>query len=92
MFSPYVQRKIDAARAARPLSKKDAEHLMNNYDVNPQQALTHALRITTGMPNASWKSLIDSSFTDKQQSRPLHALDQQSLDQLLQRLNERRTI
>ncbi len=91
MFSPYVQRKIDATRAARPLSKKDAEHLMNNYDANPQQALTHALRITTGMPNASWKSLIDSSFTDKQQSQLLHALDQQSLDQLLQRLNERRT-
>ena len=92
MFSPYVQRKIVAARAARPLSKKDAERLMNNYDVNPQQALMHALRITTGMPNASWKSLIDSCFTDKQQSGLLLALDQQSLDQLLQRLNERRTI
>jgi hypothetical protein len=36
--------------------------------------------------------LIDSSFTDKQQSQLLHALDQQSLDQLLQRLNERRTL
>ena len=92
MFSPYVQRKINAARVARPLSKSNAEYLMNNYDTNPQRALTHALRITTGMPNASWKSLIDSCFTDKQQSGLLHALDQQSLDQLLQHLNERRTI
>ena len=92
MFSPYVQRKIDATREARPLSKRDAENLMNNYDINPQQALIRALRIVTGMPNASWKTLIDLCFTDKQQSEPLQTLDQQSLDQLAQRLNERRTL
>ena len=92
MFSPYVQRKIDAARAARPLSKRDAENLMNNYDINPQQALTHALRIAIGMPNASWKTLIDLSFTDTQQSELLQTLDQQSLDQLVRQLNEGRTL
>jgi len=92
MFSPYVQRKIDAARVARPLSKRDAENLINSYDINPQQALTHALRIVTGMHNASWKTLIDLSFTDTQQSELLQTLDQQSLDQLVQQLNERRTL
>ena len=92
MFSPYVQRKIDATRTARPLSKRDAENLMNNYDINPQQALMLALRITTGMSNASWNTLIDLCFTDKQQSELLQTLDQQSLDQLAQQLNERRTL
>jgi len=92
MFSPYVQRKIDATRAARLLSKRNTENLMNNYDINPQQALTHALRIATGMPNASWKTLIDLCFTDKQQSELLQTLDQQSLDQLARQLNERRTL
>jgi hypothetical protein len=92
MFSPYVQRKIDAARAARPLSKRDAENLMNNYDINSQQALTLALRIATGIPNASWRTLIDLCFTDKQQSELLQTLDQQSLDQLARQLNERRTL
>ncbi len=92
MVSPYVQRKLDATRAARPLSKRDAENLINDYDIDPQQALTHALRIATGMPYASWKTLIDLSFTDKQQIELLQTLDQQSLDQLVQHLNERRTV
>ena len=86
-----MQRKIQAAQLARTLTKRDVEDLMNNYDINPQQALVQALRIVTGMPNASWKTLIDLSITDKQQSELLQTLDQQSLDQLAQRLNERRT-
>ena len=92
IFSPYVQRKIQAAQLARVLTKRDVENLMNNYDDNPQQALTHALRIATGMPNASWKTLIDLSFTDTQQSELLQTLDQQSLDQLVRQLNEGRTL
>ena len=92
MFSPYVQRKIQAAQLARTLTKRDVEDLMNNYDDNPQQALVQALHIVTGMPNASWKTLIDLSLTDKRQSELLQTLDQQSLDQLAQRLNERRTL
>ena len=91
-FSPYVQRKINASHLARPLTKRDAEHLMNDYDTNPQQALTHALRIVTGMPNASWKSLITHSTQDDQQRNFLIDLDQHSLDQLAQRLNESRTL
>jgi len=74
------------------LSKRDAENLMNNYDINPQQALVRALRIATGMPNASWRTLIDLSFTDEQQSELLQTLDQQSLDQLVRQLNEGRTL
>jgi len=92
MFSPYVQRKIQAAQLARVLTKRDVENLMNNYDDNPQQALTHALRIVTGMHNASWKTLIDLRFTDTQQSELLQTLDQQSLDQLVRQLNEGRTL
>jgi len=92
IFSPYVQRKIQAAQLARVLTKRDVENLINNYDDNPQQALTYALRIVTGMPNASWKTLIDLSFTDTQQSEFLQTLDQQSLDQLVRQLNEGRTL
>ena len=92
MFSPYVQRKIQAAQLARALTKRDVEDLMNNYDINPHQALVRALRIVTGMPNASWKTLIDLCFTDKQQSELLQTLDQQSLDQLARQLNEQRTL
>ena len=92
MFSPYMQRKINASHLARPLTKRDAEHLMDDYDTNPQQALTHALRIVTGMPNASWKSLITHSTQDDQQRDFLIDLDQHSLDQLAQRLNESRTL
>jgi len=44
------------------------------------------------MPNASWKTLIDLCFTDKQQSELLQTLDQQSLDQLARQLNEQRTL
>jgi hypothetical protein len=92
IFSPYVQRKIQAAQLARVLTKRDVENLMNNYDDNPQEALTHALRIATGTPNASWKTLIDLCFADTQQSELLQTLDQQSLDQLVRQLNEGRTL
>ena len=92
MFSPYVQRKIQSAQLARALTKRDVEDLMSNYDDDPQQALARAIRIVTGMPNASWKTLIDLSITDEQQSKLLQKLDQQSLDQLAQQLNERRTL
>jgi hypothetical protein len=92
IFSPYVQRKIQSAQLARALTKRDVEDLMSNYDGDPQQALARALRIVTGMPNASWKTLIDLSITDEQQSKLLQKLDQKSLDQLAQQLNERRTL
>ncbi len=92
IFSPYVQRKIKAAKLARSLTKRDAEHLMNNFDTNPQQALAHALRIVTGMTNASWRSLIVHAFSDLDRRELFYNDDQQCLDQLAQQLNERRTI
>ncbi len=92
MFSPYVQRKIQAAQLARALTKRDVEDLMNNFDDNPQQALTHALRIVTGMPNASWKSLIAHIYSDLEHRELFYKADQQSLDQLVRQLNEGRTL
>ena len=92
IFSPYVHRKIKAAKLARSLTKRDAEHLMNNFDTNPQQALAHALRIVTGMTNASWRSLIVHAFSDLDRRELFYNDDQQCLDQLAQQLNERRTI
>jgi hypothetical protein len=65
---------------------------MNNYDANPQDALMRALRIATGMTNASWKSLVAQAVTDLQQRELLNSGDQLCLDQLAQQLNERRTI
>lgn len=92
MFSPYVQRKIKAEQTARMLTKHDVEVLMNNYDANPQHALMRALQIVTGMQHASWNSLLDFCFVDKHQRELLCSFDQQSLDQLAQQLNERRTL
>jgi hypothetical protein len=92
MFSPYVQRKIQAAQLARTLTKRDVEDLMNDYDDNPQQALNHALRIVTGMPNASWKSLIAHIYSDLEHRELFYKADQQCLDQLARHLNEQRTI
>ena len=65
---------------------------MNSYDANPLQALTHALQTVTGMPDASWNSLIAQVTTDLNQRKLLYTFDQQCLDQLAQRLNESRTL
>jgi hypothetical protein len=92
MFSPYVQRKIQAAQLARTLTKRDVEDLMNNFDDNPQQALTHALRIVTGMPNASWRSLVAQVSQDLEHQELLYDANQSSLDKLAQQLNEQRTL
>jgi hypothetical protein len=91
-FSPYIQRKIKAARLARALTKRDAEDLMNSYDANPLQALTRALRIVTGMPDASWKTLVGHASPDPTHRELLYGADQSSLDKLAQLLNERRTL
>lgn len=91
-FSPYVKRKIQAAHLARALTKRDVEDLMNNYDDNSQQALVHALRIVTGMPNARWQSLVAQVSPDLEHRQLLYGADQSSLDKLAQQLNERRTV
>ena len=92
IFSPYVQRKIRASQLVRSLTKRDAEDLMNNYDADPQQALVQALRIVTGMPNASWRSLVAQVSPDLEHRELLYGADQSSLDKLAQHLNERRSI
>jgi len=92
MFSPYIQRMMSASGVARLLTKREAELLMNNYDAHPQQALSRALRIATGMPHASWQSLIDAIEIDDHQRALLGGLDQSALDKLAQRLNESRTV
>ena len=91
LFAPYIMRKIRAAQLARQLSKKDVEQLLNNYDANPQSALVCALRIVTGMPDASWTSLIEVSEYDHATRERLLALDPTSLDRLAQLLNEQRS-
>ena len=87
-----MQRKIQAAQLARTLTKRDVEDLMNNYDDNPQQALVQALRIVTGMPNASWRSLVAQVSPDLEHREFLYGADQSSLDKLAQHLNEQRSI
>jgi hypothetical protein len=87
-----VQRKIKAAQSSRPLTKRDAEELIDSFDANPQAALMRALRIATGMPHASWKSLVALTSTDLQHRELLYEGDQSCLDQLVKQLNEQRTI
>ncbi len=91
-FSPYVQRKIDSFSRACKLTKHDAEVLMNNFDRNPQLALTQALRTATGMHNASWRSLVEVASPDSEANQQLLSLDLLALDQLAKRLNESRTL
>ena len=92
MFSPYLKRNIQALQLARTLTKRDVEDLMNDYDDNPQQALMFALRIATGLPNASWKTLVNHASPDPDHRELLYGANQACLDQLAQQLNERRTL
>ena len=92
MFSPYLKRNIQALQLARTLTKRDVEDLMNDYDANPQQALMFALRIATGLPNASWKTLVNHASPDPDHRELLYGANQACLDQLAQQLNERRTL
>ncbi|NBS27585.1 MAG: SET domain-containing protein [Actinobacteria bacterium] len=55
-FSPYLARRIAGLRLARPLAKRDVEHMLATFDDDPEGSILRALRITTGLHHASWST------------------------------------
>ena len=80
------------AAAISRLRKRDAERLLNSYDLDPIAALTVALRIILDRPDASWSQLLDAAPIDDARRRLLVTADQASLDALAAELNERRCL
>lgn len=89
-FSPYIQRKIDAEKNRALLTKRDVENLLNNYDNDPEEALSTALRKCLGMPFASWVTLIEIAAPRFQDCQLLLSSDTNALDSLAKRLVESR--
>jgi hypothetical protein len=74
------------------LKKADAERMLAGYDNDPIAALTTALRLVLGMPDASWLELLAAAPIDAARRELLLVADQTALDQLAAELNERRTL
>lgn len=55
-FSPYLARRIEGLRHARPLTKRDVEVLLARVDDDPRGAVLSAVRVTTGLHHLSWQS------------------------------------
>jgi hypothetical protein len=72
------------------LKKVDVERLLGAYDADPIAALTVALRIILGMPDADWSTLVAAAPLDADRRQRLLSADEASLDELAAELNERR--
>ncbi|NDC45659.1 MAG: SET domain-containing protein, partial [Actinobacteria bacterium] len=55
-FSPYLARRIAGLQLARPLAKRDVEHMLATFDDDPEGSILRALRIATGLHHASWST------------------------------------
>ena len=55
-FSPYLARRIAGLKLARPLAKRDVEHMLATFDDDPEGSILRALRIATGLHPASWST------------------------------------
>lgn len=89
-FSPYLQRRIDAAHNARSLTKADVELLMNSYDAEPELALERALRVVLGRPFARFVDLVALTPCDDAACARLLKGETGELDALARLLNESR--
>ena len=89
-FAPYLTRRIAARRIARGLSKRDVETLMATFDDDPYCALSNALRIALGRPNASFETLVRLAPIDPAWRSGAIAGHVAALDRLAAFLNEAR--
>ena len=89
-LSPYIVRRIDAARRAKSLGKSDVETLMRTYDNAPIAAIETALRVVLGRPHAGFETLIALSPLDASDKSAVLNGDVSTLDRLVRRLNEER--
>ena len=63
-LSPYIVRRIDAARRAKRLGKTDVETLMRAYDDDPITGIERAIRVVLGRPHVGFEALIALSPLD----------------------------
>lgn len=91
-FAPYLTRRIASHRAARRLSKRDAETLMSTVDDDPYLALTVAMRIALGRPHASFETLVGLLPIDPAWRSGAIAGHVAALDRLAAMLNETRGV
>ena len=89
-FAPHVQRLIDASRLSRPLKKREVEALMSEFDTHPIDALTKALRVVLGFPNATWEHLV--MHLPQSRREALERGDTDAFDLLAAEMNETRTV
>ena len=89
-FAPHLTRRIAAQHRARRLSKHDVETLMAAIDDDPYGALTIALRIALGSPNASFETLARLAPIDPVWRSGAINGHVAALDQLAALLNETR--
>ena len=74
------------------LKKADVERLLTDYDQDPIEALTVALRTTLAMPAATWAALLEAAPIEASRRGRLLRGDVSALDQLAAELNERRCL
>jgi hypothetical protein len=74
------------------LRKRDVETLLATYDAGPAAALTAALRIVLGRPEADFRTLVSAGPFDPDRRASLLAGDVATLDALARELNETRTL
>lgn len=89
-FSPYLVRRMAAAKAARRLTKTDVEELMSTIDVDPVAALARALGKALGRPHSSFETLVALAPIDPTWRSGLVGGHAAALDRLASHLNELR--
>jgi hypothetical protein len=78
--------------APRRLGKRHVEQLLDRIDSDPEAALTEALRVVLGRPDASWPQLVAAApLTDEERHRLLDD-EVAARDALTARLVEQRTL
>ncbi len=80
------------AHAIARLTKHHVETLFATYDEDPVEALSAALRVVLGEPDAGWTELIAAAGFGSDRARRLAAGDVAELDALASELNELRTL
>jgi hypothetical protein len=83
---------VDRGTLIAALTKADVERLLTDYDADPIDALTRALRRVLRMPDATWPELLAAAPIDADRRQLLLSAEQASLDRLAAELNERRRL
>ena len=81
---------VDRGTTIARLKKVHAERLLAEYDADPVEALTAALRVLLDLPDADWPSLLEAAPIDADRRQRLQAAGETDLDHLAAELNERR--